>query len=213
MMCLSFPRLVAMDVSRVRGGEVLAILRGAVGVWTGVSEASVSLEASESTLDESSGMSCLFGLDRTMSIAGVVASFGCVSQHSVSRFQIRQLMFSSRRPSSTVSAHLEKTEEAIRGMALGNNEGAFDSPLHMPNKFSTFLVSTLRILAESTDSIGISNLTGIVCVKNCAERKMYWYPDSIQRENESERANSSGTAKSRGTALFLPEGVDGTLHF
>lgn len=32
----------------------------------------------------------------------------------------------------------------------------------MPNKFSTFLVSTLCIFAGSTDSIGVASLTGIV---------------------------------------------------
>ena len=32
----------------------------------------------------------------------------------------------------------------------------------MPYRFSTFLVSTLRIFPAFTDSIGISNLTGMV---------------------------------------------------
>lgn len=42
------------------------------------------------------------------------------------------------------------------------DDSALNLPVHMPNRFSTFLVSTLRIFVESTDSIGISSLTGIV---------------------------------------------------
>lgn len=48
-------------------------------------------------------------------------------------------------------------------MFLDWQESTVNSPVHMPNRFSTFLVSTLRIFVESTDSIGISSLTGIVC--------------------------------------------------
>ncbi len=109
VMCLSFPRLAAMVFCGLRDREVLAMSRGAVGVCSGSSDVSESMEASESTLEESSGTSFSFSLVLTMSISGVVASRGWVSQQSVSRLHIRQLMFSNLRPSSTVSAHFEKT--------------------------------------------------------------------------------------------------------
>lgn len=69
-------------------------------------------DVTESTLVDSSGKSLLRGLDLEKSIAGVVVSCGCDSQQSVSRFHIRQLKFSSRRPSSMESAHREKTKDA-----------------------------------------------------------------------------------------------------
>lgn len=76
VMCLSFPRLAAIVVSGLRDGETLVMFRGAEGLCSGSPDASESLEASESTLDESSGRSFFFGLDLTTSIAGVVASLG-----------------------------------------------------------------------------------------------------------------------------------------
>lgn len=62
---------------------------------------------------DSSGTSFRPGLRLVMSIAGVVASCGCVSQQSVSRFQMRQLKFSSLRPFSIESAHFENTEREL----------------------------------------------------------------------------------------------------
>ena len=115
VMCFSLPRLAAIVSWGVRGGEVL-ISRGAVGEHSGFSGVSDSSEATESTLDESSGTSFFFGLGLGSVIAGVVASFGWVSQQRVSRAQNRQLRFSSLRPSSTVSAHFEKTEHVISTM-------------------------------------------------------------------------------------------------
>ena len=75
----------------------------------GFSSASDSSEDTESTLADSSGTSLRPGLGCAMAMAGVVANCGCVSQHRVSRFQMRQLRFSSLRPFSMDSAHFEKT--------------------------------------------------------------------------------------------------------
>lgn len=44
-------------------------------------------------------------------------------------------------------------------------KGRGSSPVHILNKFSTFLVSTLCILAGSTESIGAANLTGMMSGK------------------------------------------------
>jgi hypothetical protein len=123
-------------------------------------------DVTESTLAESSGISLRSGQDRVMSIAGVVVNCGWDSQQSVSRFQIRQLRFSNRRPFSIDSAHLEKTDESRRPHQNQKRSGWSEcrdySPLHMPNRFSTFLVSTLCILPASTDSIGVSSRIGMV---------------------------------------------------
>lgn len=110
VMCFSLPRLAVIMGLSVRGGEVL-MLRGADGEHSGSSVGSDSSEATESTLDESSGMSFFFGLGLGSFIAVVVDFRGWVSQHMVSRPHIRQLRFSSLRPSSTVSAHFEKTAD------------------------------------------------------------------------------------------------------
>lgn len=113
VMCFSLPRLVAMVVGGVRVGEGL-MWRGAVGDGLGSSDTFESSDAKESTLAESSGTSLRPGLDLAKSIAGVVASSGCVSQQSVSRFHMRQLRFSSLRPFSIESAHFEKTKMGVR---------------------------------------------------------------------------------------------------
>ena len=109
-MCFSLPRLTEKSGYDVLGDEVF-ILRGAGGERLGSS--SGSSESSDSTLEESAGTSFFLGLVLESPIAGVVASFGWVSQQSVSRAHIRQLRFSNLRPSSTVSAHFEKTEQTI----------------------------------------------------------------------------------------------------
>ena len=110
VMCCSLPRLTEKSGYDVPGEEVL-VLRGARGERLGSS--SGSSESSDSTLEESAGTSFFLGLGLESPIAGVVTSFGCVSQQSVSRAHIRQLRFSNLRPSSTVSAHFEKTEQTI----------------------------------------------------------------------------------------------------
>ena len=69
----------------------------------------------------------------------------------------------------------------------------------MPNRFSTFLVSTLRNLVESTDSIGISNLTGIMYVEvRNAQEDCGCVHGKISCVGTSDRKGSlsSGTANS-----------------
>lgn len=110
VMCFSLPLLTEKSGYDVLGDEVF-ILRGALGERLGSS--SGSSESSDSTLEESAGTSFFLGLGLESPIAGVVASFGWVSQQSVSRAHIRQLRFSNLRPSSTVSAHFEKTEQTV----------------------------------------------------------------------------------------------------
>lgn len=158
-MCFSLPREFAAVV-----GEFCCrddtISTGAVGGDRDSSESSESSDDSESTLLDSSGMSFRLGLGHAISIAGVVANCGCVSQQSVSRFQMRQLRFSRRRPFSIESAHFEKTERPVSNLHWSVAQDVC-SPLHMPNRFSTFLVSTSRILPASIESIGFSNLTGM----------------------------------------------------
>lgn len=110
VMCFSVPRLTEKSGYDVPGDEIF-MLRGARGERLGSS--SGSSESSDSTLEESAGTSFFLGLGGESPIAGVVASFGSVSQQSVSRAHIRQLRFSNLRPSSTVSAHFEKTEQTI----------------------------------------------------------------------------------------------------
>jgi len=111
VMCFSFPRDAAMVVGGFRF-ECVWISNGAVGEDGDDGDSSVASDSSddtESTLAESSGTSLRPGLDVLMSIAGVVANCGCVSQQRVSRFHIRQLRFSNRLPFSIDSAHFEKT--------------------------------------------------------------------------------------------------------
>ena len=111
-MCFSLPRELATIVGELRCRED-RISTGEVGGDRDSSESSESSDDSESTLFDSSGKSFRLGLGLAISIAGVVASCGCVSQQSVSRFQMRQLRFSSLRPFSIESAHLEKTEGLV----------------------------------------------------------------------------------------------------
>lgn len=86
-------------------------------------------DETESTLVDSSGTSLLRGLDLEKSIAGVVVNCGCDSQQSVSRFHIRQLKFSSRRPSSMESAHREKTKRRdLVGWLRLHNRATLTSP-------------------------------------------------------------------------------------
>lgn len=112
VMCFSLPREFATIVGELRCRED-RISTGEVGGDRDSSESSESSDDSESTLFDSSGKSFRLGLGLAISIAGVVASCGCVSQQSVSRFQMRQLRFSSLRPFSIESAHFEKTEGLI----------------------------------------------------------------------------------------------------
>lgn len=191
-MCFSLPRLAATIGLGVLGGEGLSS-RGAGGEHWESSGWSDSSETTESTLDESAGMSFFFGLGLGSLIAGVVDFRGWVSQHMVSRPHIRQLRFSSLRPSSTVSAHLEKT-------------------LHMPYRFSTFLVSTLRIFPASTDSIGISSRTGMVdemCLES-QDRLRYqvevggWFIGDEKRQ-AGMCSEAEVCWKMEGTLLVLPE--------
>ena len=141
--------------------------KGAVGAAGGdgdewpSSPESESSEDNESTLADSSGTSFRRGLDLAMSIAGVMVNSGCVSQQRVSRFHMRQLRFSSLLPFSIDSAHFENTGGIVSILQCMSKQGP-RLPLHMPKRFSTFRVSTWRILPASTDSIGLSNLTGIV---------------------------------------------------
>ena len=135
-MCFSLPRLAATIGLGVLGGEGLSS-RGAGGEHWESSGWSDSSETTESTLDESAGMSFFFGLGLGSLIAGVVDFRGWVSQHMVSRPHIRQLRFSSLRPSSTVSAHLEKTGEIVCILHNGMLWGSLTTPhavkiLHIP---------------------------------------------------------------------------------
>ena len=105
-MCFSRPLL--LPCARWCSLEILdRISTGAVSVAS-----KAASDETESTLVDNSGTSLLRGLDLEKSIAGVVVNCGCDSQQSVSRFHIRQLKFSSRRPSSIESAHREKTKDA-----------------------------------------------------------------------------------------------------
>ena len=83
-------------------------------------------EATESTLVDSRGTSEDTVVGLVISMAGVVAGWACGSQQSISRVHTLQLKFSSRRPSSTESAHLEKTAACgqVSGVELsGRNRG------------------------------------------------------------------------------------------
>jgi len=93
-------------------------------------------DSTDSILDESSGISPESRRARRISaVRG--------STQKVSRFHNLQLRFSSRRPSSMTSAHLEKT-------------------IHIPCRLSAFLVSTSCIFAGSTARTGVLSRTGIV---------------------------------------------------
>ena len=125
---------------------------------------SASSDAMESTLVDSSGMSFVPGRGLLMSIAGVVVNCGCDSQQKVSRFHIRQLRFSNRRPSSMESAHLEKTAMEVLKVSPSEGNAAqrkIYSPVHMLNRFSTFLVSMLCIFPASTVTTCAAILDGI----------------------------------------------------
>jgi len=115
VICFSLPRELATVVGKLCGIEE-RISTGAVGGDWGSSESSEASEDTESILWDSSGTSFRLGLGLTISIAGVVASCGCVSQQSVSRFQMRQLRFSSLRPFSMESAHFEKTDRPVSNL-------------------------------------------------------------------------------------------------
>lgn len=83
-------------------------------VYDGSSGSSCSSsDETESTLTERSGTSEVIEREFLMRMGGVVAC-GRESQQRVSRVHILQLRFSNRRPSSMVSAHLEKTAEGER---------------------------------------------------------------------------------------------------
>lgn len=61
----------------------------------------------------------------------------------------------------------------------------------MPNRFSTFLVSTSRILPASIDSIGFSNLTGIFSCQRSLETNLSRGP-SVGSRGPFVGANSGG---------------------
>ena len=110
VMCFSFPRLVDWFECAAPLGFDGTATSPVRDCW-GPSSSSKASESAESTLADNSGTSAFDGLDLVISTAGVVANWGCGSQQSTSRFQTRQLRFSSRRPSSIESAHFEKTAE------------------------------------------------------------------------------------------------------
>ena len=88
----------------------------------------------ESTLAERSGISDDVGLQLSMWIGGGFARGGFDSQQRVSRFHILQLRFSNLRPSSIVSAHLEKTEhhkDTLVHAQQQNSGGKKVIPAHM----------------------------------------------------------------------------------
>jgi len=173
VICFSVPllRLSTCSESSLRI-DGLMMSRGAVCGFACCSIRSSTSDATESTLADSSGISLDFGLELATLIAGVVASCGCASQQKVSRFHNLQLRFSSLRPSSIDSAHFENT--ARRDQLLPVAQGGLlskgeVSPVHMPKRFSTFLVSTLCILAASTVKTGAANREGM-----SARRSMYF---------------------------------------
>ena len=108
VICFSRPREVAMVLDG-EGLDNALIPMDDVGGECDSSMTLKSSEANESTLADKSGTSCRPGLVFVTSIAGVVVICGWFSQHNVSLFHIRQLRFSSLRPFSIDSAHLEKT--------------------------------------------------------------------------------------------------------
>jgi hypothetical protein len=106
----------------------------------------------DSTLEESSGRSeyvsesCRLGFRGTAVTVVVLMTAGAAdmgsSQQKVSRFHTLQLKFSSRLPFSNDSAHFEKI-------------------VHMLNRLSTFLGSTLARWFMSKDNIGLDSREGI----------------------------------------------------
>jgi hypothetical protein len=140
VMCFSLPRLRLSAESSAPSARRLEC-RGNVAGLT-VCLLSASSDAAESTLEDNDGTSFALGCRRKTRIAGVVARCGCASQQKVSLFHNLQLRFSSRLPSSIDSAHFEKT-------------------IHIPKRLSTFLGSTLCILAASTVRTGAAKREGI----------------------------------------------------
>lgn len=118
-------------------------------VWSD-SNSRASSSGSESRLPERLGTSIVeyrpSELLEAMEIAGVVAlASDTGSQQKVSLFHSLQLRFSNLRPSSRDPAHRENT-------------------VHMLNRFSTFLVSTLCMRPTSTVRTGASSLEGMVAM-------------------------------------------------
>ena len=139
VICFSLPRLLDWNecAASVEPG---VIAKGAVCRCWCRSSSSEASDTAESTLADNSGTSTFGGLELVISIAGVVASWGCGSQQSISRFQTRQLRFSNRRPSSIESAHFEKTTVTRPYQYSSGNRRSFGCDcLHppIPTRFST----------------------------------------------------------------------------
>ncbi len=130
-----------------------------------------SSSTTESTLPDNWGTSGI--LCSGISLGSVVAAHRgevavAVSQQNVSRFHNRQLRFSNRRPCSTESAHLEKTEQVGLAMIYTPHKTVGDPfshlPVHMLKRFCALCVSTLWMTFGSTVRTNPSALQGIVPV-------------------------------------------------
>lgn len=97
-----------------------------------------------------------------MAMAGVVAlAPETGSQQNVSRVHTLQLRFSSLCPSSSDLEHREKTVVLLETDEV-DMIWRINSPLHMLNRCSTFLVSILCIKATSTVRMGVFNEEAIL---------------------------------------------------
>ena len=122
VMCFSRPRLRPSPEhsGRASRGRLMSSARGEDEDASDDRTTGTSSDVAESTLADSSGVSS--GLDNLDGLDGLVGR-GCVGeraevlgeQQKVSRFQSLQLRFSSRRPSSIDSAHLEHCDTPVSG--------------------------------------------------------------------------------------------------
>ena len=167
--CFSRPLLVESWSIVSLGLDGFLISRGSVCMRFRHCINSAPFDCTESTLLDSSGISRFFGRGLSVSLAGEDGNCGCESQQNVSRFHILQLIFSNLRPSSIDSAHFEKTCHESVCRSVDEHHYRQNAPVHMPCRFSIFLVSILCIFPASIVTTGAAILDGMleICVRQC----------------------------------------------
>jgi len=166
VMCRSRPRL------RLLAHESCLRMRGRM-MSTGADsdvKSTASSSGTESTLPDNWGRSsadesrfCWISCGWLVAADSISAS--PLSQQNVSRFQSRQLRFSSRLPCATESRHLAKTFFPVSGPRYKWVAGGIEktnSPVHMLKRFSGFVVSTLWMTLASTCKTGASKEQGML---------------------------------------------------
>lgn len=147
VMCFSRPLpLLWQQSSRRNSGRAFGMVVAVEG-GDGMGSSSVSSEDAESRLDESPGtagmsVAAAFGVFEKW-YCGARVDRDCGSkapQHKVSRFQSRQLRFSSRLPSSVACDVLENNDHWVCQQTLTQRFGAPSEPT-IPKRFSTEVVS------------------------------------------------------------------------